>query len=203
MFCIYNNVSKWRYIWLQRRQENTFGKLQKKENSHQNQFGEDSGEQNGLIFWHCSSGLWKEIIVFINVILNEQPPFLFQIFEDVCSKVKIDGNLRKLWCGFGSKLSNLFCQFQHKVKTNQTQSSIWRKCHYHKHLGNFGVHQMFHTNSIDVSDKFQNVWSPTQAKKFGAQTIIGVQREIGSLLKLSPFYVKISLRGDKVQNKNL
>ena len=73
------------------------------------------------------------------VIPNEQSPFLFLIFEDVCSKVKIDGNLRKLWCGFGSKLSNLFCQFQHKVKTNQTQSSIWRKYHYHKHFGNFGV----------------------------------------------------------------
>ena len=61
---------------------------------------------------------------FLNGIPNEQSPFLFLIFEDVCSKVKIDGNLRKLWCGFGSKLSNLFCQFQHKVKTNQTQSSI-------------------------------------------------------------------------------
>ena len=60
-----------------------------------------------------------------------------------------------------------------------------------------------HTNSIDVSDKAQNVWSPTQAKKFGAQTIIGVQREIGSLLKLSAFYVKISLRGGRVHNENL
>ena len=71
---------------------------------------------------------------FLNGFPKDQSPFLFLIFENVCSKVKIDGNLRKLWCGFGSKLSNLFCQFQHKVKTNQTQSSIWRKYHYHKHL---------------------------------------------------------------------
>ena len=90
----------------------------------------------------------------------------------------------------------LICFVNFNTKSKPTRLNL----PFEENFGNFGVNQIVHTNSIDVSDKFQNVWSPTQAKKFGAQTIIGVQREIGSLLKL--FYVKISLRGDKVHNKN-